>query len=112
MSESQHTPGPWHVETVKTSIGHAHKILPPHACLYVDHRGINEKDAKTIEAAANAQLIASAPELLNAAKKFLEFYQDLVTSNPGLIGKCALQDYQRWNEALIELPAAIAKAKG
>lgn len=41
------TPGPWEVITVPTQIGHAHKIAPIGACLYVDHRNATEKDAKT-----------------------------------------------------------------
>jgi len=51
-------------------------------------------------------------ELLEAAKLFWAFYDDLAKSNPGFVGKLCLQDYARWNEALIRLPAAVAKAEG
>ncbi len=71
MNTQKHTPGPWTVETVPTSIGHAHKIQPIGACLYVDHRDAKGKDAKTLDAAANAALIAAAPDLLEACKWFM-----------------------------------------
>ena len=63
-----HTPGPWFVETVKTSIGHAHKIAPIGACLYVDHRDATMTDGKTVKALANARLITAAPDMLEALK--------------------------------------------
>lgn len=55
-----HTPTPWSFETVKTQVGHAHKLTPINACLYVDHRDAAEKDQKTLEAAANINLIVTA----------------------------------------------------
>ncbi len=64
------------------------------------------------QAIFTAYLIAAAPELLTAATKMLAFYNDLAKSNPGFMGKLTLQDYAQWNEALIELPRAIAKALG
>jgi Lar family restriction alleviation protein len=59
--------------------------------------------------------LASEPETVNqellaAAQKFLDFYTDLGESNPGFMRKLTLQNYARWNEAMCELPAAIARA--
>ncbi len=51
---------------------------------------------------------APASNLLQAAKLFWGFYQDIAASNPGFMGKLALQDYSRMNQALQEFPAAIA----
>jgi hypothetical protein len=75
MSETKHTPGPWEVETVPTQIGHAHRIKPINACLYVDHRGAKERDEKTVTALANARLIAAAPGLFKACKRIVAAYE-------------------------------------
>lgn len=64
------------------------------------------------QAEANCNLIAAAPDLLEAAKLMLEFYNDLSASNPGFMGKLALQDYGRWNDAINKLPNAINRAEG
>jgi len=77
--ETKHTPGPWYLETVRTSIGTCHKIGPfpsngaygeTYACVYADN--INECDygySKTgDELLSNARLIAAAPDLLAALK--------------------------------------------
>lgn len=71
---SKHTPGPWNLETVNTQSGICHKIgpfpskrdeLPPrHACLYADYP--SSFCPADQELAANARLIAAAPELLEA----------------------------------------------
>jgi hypothetical protein len=66
----EHTPGDWKVETTETQIGHAHKITPVFCCLYVDHRNIAEKDAKTRTAKADAQLMATAPKLLALLEQY------------------------------------------
>ena len=70
------TPGPWVMETVKTSCGTCHKIGPfprPNyaskkegwACVYDDYPpGIGSKDLL-----ANARLIAIAPDLAAALLK-------------------------------------------
>lgn len=56
-------------------------------------------------------LLASWRELLEAGKLMWAFYNDLDTSNPGFMGKLVLQDYAQWNEAMLAMPAAIAKAE-
>lgn len=65
-----HTPGPWSVETVKTQVGHCHQILPIKACLYVDHRDMRQRDARTLKAKADAALIAAAPDHAMLARAF------------------------------------------
>lgn len=69
---SKHTPGPWTMETVRTSNGVVFKVGPfpwklgklNHACIYADYPG---SEGHAI-CEANAQLTAAAPELLEALK--------------------------------------------
>jgi len=68
MSNTKFTPGPWRLETVKTSCGICHKIGPfpgslrreNNACVYVDYNNAAN------ELLANAHLIGAAPELYEA----------------------------------------------
>ena len=75
MKNTTHTPGPWGLETVPTSIGSCHKIGPfpnigareeTYACVYADNVRISDYGSSGIgdELLANARLIASAPEIL------------------------------------------------
>lgn len=74
----EHTPGPWSLETVRTSSGLCHKVGPfpwkagkeNHACIYDDYPAQGSKG--TPELVANARLIAASPELLAAAELALE----------------------------------------
>lgn len=70
-----HTPGPWNLETVETSLGTCHKIGPfpslgvypqTHACMYADNVRLTDYGNSAVgdELLANARLIAAAPELL------------------------------------------------
>jgi len=76
--KGEHTPGPWSLETVRTSSGICYKIGPfpwregksNHACIYVDYPGT---DATTAELEANARLITSAPEILSVLKNVRDF---------------------------------------
>ncbi len=72
---SKHTPGPWTLETVPTSVGICHKIGPfpstsvekeGYACVYADNvwPGEGGRDKIGAELLANAHLIAAAPDLL------------------------------------------------
>lgn len=81
-TESKHTPGPWGMETVRTSCGVCHKVGPwPHkwrvgdsmsACIYDDYPSPPEGTDTML---ANARLIAAAPELFEAldlARKYMK----------------------------------------
>ena len=69
-----HTLGPWTLQTVRTSSGVCFKVGPfpwkngklNHACIYADYPSPGSKEFS--ECLANAKLIASAPELLQALK--------------------------------------------
>ena len=78
MAEQKHTSGPWEIETVPTQVGHAHKINPVGACLYVDKQFLPHDDinSDSVEAAANARLIAASPDLYEALKEYKLGYTD------------------------------------
>lgn len=103
---AMHTPGPWVLETVPTSIGTCHKIGPfptnsgahieNYACVYADNIRMNDYGfSKTgDELLANAKLIAAAPDLLAACKAALGAFEHNHAIN--------------WDD----LQAAIDKAEG
>jgi hypothetical protein len=101
-----HTPGPWILATLPTSVGSCHKIGPfpaagsrPYtfACVYADgiRPGIDDDLLAAKELAANARLIAAAPDLLAACET--AFHQTCSVGRP--------KDWE-------QLRAAIAKAIG
>jgi hypothetical protein len=73
---SGHTPGPWGLDTLKTSCGICHKIGPfpykpdrqCHACVYVDYPGDGAIERELL---ANARLIAASPDLLEALQNLI-----------------------------------------
>ncbi|HEJ4644000.1 TPA: hypothetical protein ACWMI6_005978 [Pseudomonas aeruginosa] len=80
---SKHTPGPWVLDTIPTSVGICHRIgpFPPrrpddvkvrHACLYADYPSASNPADEELE--ANARLIAAAPELLEALQHIEEYW--------------------------------------
>jgi len=99
MNNTKHTPGPWKV-----------KRLPQECYGYIraitvgdDHLAhvLDWEDSLT-ECTANARLIASAPELLEACKGILQsFHESIVT-------ELALEEFP----ALKRVAEAIAKAEG
>lgn len=104
---SEHTPGPWKVETVRTSSGICHTIGPfpfhgkkAHACIYADYPSVGPEE-RALE--ANARLIAAAPELLAALKAYL-------VAKP----QCECSDHSGcpMASARVLARAAIAKAEG
>lgn len=100
MSEFKGTPGPWEIKPEEvdkhyirirgTRLGGRYKVANVLTPFY---EGVHEREAK--ETRANAQLIASAPELL-------EVLQFIIDDCSRMIPKCA-EDKAR---------AAIAKALG
>jgi len=70
---SKHTPGPWNAfnaswsETFITAPGFDHGIC----CLDINHATEESQDADEAQMAANARLIAAAPDLLDACRKAL-----------------------------------------
>ena len=79
---SGHTPGPWKLETVRTSCGLCHKIGPfpwregqeNHACIYDDYPPPGGRP----ELVANARLIAAAPETAAERDRLNELNAELL----------------------------------
>jgi hypothetical protein len=96
--------------TVPTSVGSCHKIGPfpngqrvaTFACVYADgHRkGIDDANPAAVELAANARLIAAAPELLASLRELVQLEADGRTERESSI--------EYWERAR----SAIAKATG
>jgi len=109
---SKHTPGPWELKTVPTSIGKCHKIGPFNACIYVDN--INSRKQSDEEMEANARLIAAAPELLEAAKLAFPILYSLHLDNLADIQEGATWSDMKshLNHVVATLSDAITKSEG
>ena len=99
---AKHTPGPWVARTAPTSAGLCHIISAADwrgAFIYGDgiRPGVDDALPKAQELAANARLIAAAPDLLAALRYMVEV--------------CPAID-QVGEEAHDQARAAIAKAEG
>jgi hypothetical protein len=104
--KTTHTPGPWHVYQPK---GRAPEIRAPHVFI------ARVDDGETVsheEGHANARLIASAPELLEALHELLSDYESTLS---------AYNDYRECSDGMSRVPedesatkarATIAKATG
>jgi hypothetical protein len=117
MNDAKHTPGPWKLETVRTSVGVCHQIGPlgastklHSACLYDDCYSDKPRDLQLL---ADAHLISAAPELIEALKAMLlSFYEN----EEGLCLECGeslgtgagCESCHVWEKA----NQAIAKAEG
>lgn len=90
--EAKHTPGPWRVDE---NAGHWTVRCP---CRGLEH--VREADGNVCEVGyrPNAHLIAAAPDLLDAAKAFLAWWEDDHSKVPAGFAEIAR--------------AAIAKAEG
>ena len=99
LQEAQHTPGPWRFD------GDWHRLPtifgPKKAIATIEKTGFPNRSDHTPEQAANACLIAAAPELLAALRWLRAFWQ------PG-----SDHDTQEVQHALATTDAAIAKATG
>ncbi len=101
----QHTPGPWHVVTDKTTrytwlVGVADTWIPRIACIppYA-HSPV----------AANARLIAAAPELLQEVEWLLDAYIDAIRAYAVSFKR---QPNPEDDKDVIRVRALIAKVRG
>ena len=114
---SKHTPGPWPLETVRTSCGVCHRVgrFPRNtvvdkfgaACIYVDYPGGGDREEELL---ANARLIAAAPELYEALEEILLFVP--VGYAPTARPHACVDRNARLDAAMRAAVAAIAKARG
>lgn len=94
---TQHTPGPWEVRIpFSTAALHSAYIIAGNSIIASMRNGVTYSDAKT--ARANANLIAAAPDLLEALRLCHEQLQRHDGESAG------------WHEANDATLAAIAKA--
>lgn len=111
-TKATHTPGPWGMETVRTSCGVCHKVGPwPHkwragatmsACIYDDYPSPPEGTDTML---ANARLIAAAPELLAA---LIAAKQEMwLIARP----QWTMADFKNW-AVIQQIDAALEKADG
>ena len=109
---SDWTPGPWTMETVRTSVGLCFRVGPfpwrngklNHACIYADYP--NSAEHATGE--ANARLIAAAPELYEALN-------ETAVLLAGMLEPCDHAANICWcgvRSGIEQARAALAKAKG
>ena len=99
MTDTQHTPGPWHICEVSAALNRSPLIRDAQGMALAETFRPNNSQASQINRDANARLIAAAPEILDALAEMLA---DADT----------LQEPYR-NEAVCERArAAIAKATG
>lgn len=109
----KHTPGPWRIEPVlcNGNPNNTHMVCggrtgtPAEQCYIADCRVSSYYRTKE-ETDANAHLIAAAPELLAACKRFEKELREFVESEKGDIDNFPSQDL------MYAILAAIAKAEG
>ena len=105
---TKHTPGPWLLRTTQTSSGLCHIVSAADwrgAFIYGDgiRKGVDDALPKAQELAANARLIAAAPDLLEALQRIEEYWnQD--QNETAMADAC-------WH-AINTARAAIARATG
>jgi hypothetical protein len=101
--KAKHTPGPWSAfispnqKTIAIDIGATPKGLRPNI---VDWMGFDGNGIPLNQNVANARLIASAPELLEALKALVKMHSNYF----GIDGA--------WDEEFNKANKAIAKAEG
>lgn len=103
MSNTKHTPGPWKVfnhswsDTSIIAPGFDHGIC----CLDINHATEESQEADEEQMAANARLIAAAPDLLETLRLCEGNIYSLADAHPVI--------FTKW---LKVVRAAIAKAEG
>lgn len=106
-SAQKHTPGPWHHQTAFGTIYSQATCVTNAVASVLTKKNAGGSDVKDAEAVANGNLIAAAPDLLEALKTALSALQsasDSVAWHAGLA---------KQNDSATEAArAAIAKAEG
>jgi hypothetical protein len=110
MKTTNHTPGPWYVTDIAIIGNNGGTLIAEHPAVKWQALKSVTKSGDAIvaesikQAYANAHLIASAPDLLSAARNAANVLAALATGQ--------LAEIKPDSNALQELRAAIAKAEG
>ncbi len=116
---SKHTPGPWEYLTETTYAGDypysvGHKVKIGNEILTISCHGY-EADKFFEEAAANARLIAAAPEMAEVLKEYEKWEAALILDDEAWPGAMPTLTYELY-DWMIRLQgkrnAALAKAEG
>lgn len=102
MADARHTAGPW-----VAIIGRIGWKLEASGAERIGH--INEWPALHAEAEANATLIAAAPDLLEALRRFLDV-ADILGDGPG--DSDTVTVFEKFEAAAVAGRAALTKAEG
>lgn len=115
MAESKHTPGPWHLSG--TEIYAFHSTNYGKRNKWIASVSAGQGDKPTLEDYANTRLMATAPDLLKAAKEGLRYLEILFSSSDKFLR--STQDFEAAEEAKAIMQkdvdficSAIQKAEG
>ena len=100
---SEHTPGPWRVETRGGMAGREVRAVATYVVATVNTTSNDEGNRE-----ANARLIAAAPELLTALREMVKAVDELMTE---FISKKRAADWGVINHAGVLAGLAIRKAR-
>ena len=84
MTDTQHTPGPWHICEVSAGLNRSPLIRDAQGMALAEAFRPNNSQASHINRDANARLIAAAPELLAALQAALPFWARTESFGPEL----------------------------
>lgn len=109
---AKHTPGPWSAhwlsnQGIFTIAGEGQVLNHAHVISYGDGESADDDAAHEALARANAALIAAAPDLLESARRALDFLRATKRECP----QNGAQD-EAWATFIQHLEKAIAKAEG
>lgn len=102
-----HTPGPWGAYRTRVYAGPFRRVPDGIAGFRSIICEVDDFDIGELEAEANARLLADAPYLLDLLEKARLVIEDFLPN----VGHCALQDYGRLNDVLID-SAKVLRAHG
>lgn len=105
---AKHTPGPWVVRTIDQSLATVETQDGEYIICTAAQLRWDDWKTEHAERKANARLIAAAPELLEAAKLVLEWYE----AEDNHSGTDFYQRMQMCRDSEDAIRAAIAKATG
>lgn len=107
---TKHTPGPWTIER-------KHEMMPGEVVKLDDPRGVKRCPIATVnglgpEAVSNANLLAAAPDLLDALKDLDASWSEDLPEGPDTPERNGVRIWPRHAELWRRIRSIIAKAEG